>query len=113
MDTLMYVFPALIIVALVAVLVCKLNGEAQATTNPAQTVTMNSKYNGVRKDIVIKDFGSKKLEVIKYVREVAGYDLKEAKNAIEIREMIKALPIEVAEALISNFNNIGVSAELK
>ena len=63
MDALMYILPVIIIVALVAFLVYKLKGNTQTTTTPTQTITMNSNYNGIRKDVVIKDFGAKKLEV--------------------------------------------------
>lgn len=113
MDALMYVLPVLIIVALVAFLVYKLKGNTQTTTTPTQTVTMNSNYNGIRKDVVIKDFGSKKLEVIKYVREATGCGLKEAKDVVESRGTIEALPIETAEALVSTLNSIGASAEMR
>ena len=113
MDGLMYILPALIIVAMVIFLVFKLKGNGSSSATPNRVATANSDYSGPRKDVIIKDFGSKKLEVIKFVREATGCGLKEAKDVVESRGTIEALPIEVAEALVSNLNNIGASAELK
>ncbi|MBE6601354.1 MAG: ribosomal protein L7/L12 [Ruminococcaceae bacterium] len=61
----------------------------------------------------MQDFGSKKLDVIKYVREATGYSLKEVKEVVESRGTIKGLPIEAAEGLVSTLNSIGASAEMK
>lgn len=113
MEDLIKFLPVIVILAMVIFLAVKIKGIASSSATPNRVSTANSDYSGPRKGVIIKDFGSKKLEVIKYIREATGCGLKDAKDVVENRGTIEALPIEVAEAVASNLNNIGASAELK
>ncbi len=66
-------------------------------------------------DVVMTDFGAKKLDVIKVVREITGLGLKEAK------EMVEGVPAKVkegaskedAEAIKAKLAEAGATVELK
>jgi large subunit ribosomal protein L7/L12 len=66
-------------------------------------------------DVVMTDFGAKKLDVIKVVRELTGLGLKEAK------EMVEGVPAKVkegaskedAEAIKAKLTEAGATVELK
>lgn len=66
-------------------------------------------------DVVMTDFGAKKLDVIKVVREITGLGLKEAK------EMVEGVPAKVkegaskedAEAIKEKLTAAGATVELK
>ena len=66
-------------------------------------------------DVVMTDFGAKKLDVIKVVREITGLGLKEAK------EMVEGVPAKVkegaskddAEAIKTKLTEAGATVELK
>jgi len=47
-------------------------------------------------DVVLKDFGAKKLDVIKVIREITGLGLKEAK------ELVEACPKAIKENVAKN-----------
>lgn len=66
-------------------------------------------------DVVMTDFGAKKLDVIKVVREITGLGLKEAK------EMVEGVPAKIkegaskddAEAIKTKLTEAGATVELK
>jgi len=64
------------------------------------------------RNVIIKDYGQKKLEVVKYVKEATGFSLEEAVNIVQNKGIIENLPIERAEKLIQTLNSIGASAEI-
>jgi large subunit ribosomal protein L7/L12 len=66
-------------------------------------------------DVILKDFGDKKINVIKAVRALTGLGLKEAKAAVEaapapIRE---AVTKEEAEAAKKELEEAGATVEIK
>ena len=65
-------------------------------------------------DVVLKNAGAKKIDVIKVIREVAGLDLMGAKGlADKGGDVKKALPKDEAEALAKKFKDAGAEIELK
>lgn len=65
-------------------------------------------------DVVLKDFGSNKLQVIKAVREVTGLGLKEAKDFVENpgKPIKEGLPKAEAEELVKKFEATGATVVL-
>ncbi len=66
-------------------------------------------------DVILKDFGEKKINVIKAVRALTGLGLKEAKAAVEaapapIREAVSK---EEAEAAKKELEEAGATVEIK
>ena len=66
-------------------------------------------------DVVMTDFGAKKLDVIKVVREITGLGLKEAKEMVEgVPSTIKeAASKDDAEAIKAKLTEAGATVELK
>ncbi len=66
-------------------------------------------------DVILKDFGPKKIEVIKAVREVTSLGLKEAKELVESapKAIKEATGKEDAEAIKKKFEEKGATVELK
>jgi large subunit ribosomal protein L7/L12 len=66
-------------------------------------------------DVILTDFGAKKIEVIKVVREVTSLGLKEAKDLVEgVPKPIKeGVPKAEAEAIKKKFEDVGAKAEIK
>ena len=66
-------------------------------------------------DVVLTNFGAKKLDVIKVVREITGLGLKEAKDMVEgVPSKIKeGISKEDAEALKEKLTAAGATVELK
>ena len=67
-------------------------------------------------DVVLKDFGAKKIEVIKVVRElVSGLGLKEAKELVEgaPKPILEKVDKEKAEEAKSKLEEAGASVSLK
>ena len=65
-------------------------------------------------DVVLKDAGSQKLQVIKAVREVTGLGLKEAKDFVENpgKAMKEGLSKEEAEEIVKKFEGTGATVVL-
>ena len=66
-------------------------------------------------DVVLKDAGSNKIQVIKVVRDVTGLGLKEAKELVDgapktVKEGVKK---EEAEELKAKFTEVGATVELQ
>lgn len=65
-------------------------------------------------NIVLKDFGSNKIAVIKAVREFTGLGLAEAKKAVESLGVLKeAVPKADAEAAVAKLKEAGATAVLE
>jgi len=66
-------------------------------------------------DVVLKDAGAKKINVIKVVRAVTGLGLKEAKAAVEDTPTVikEGVSKEEAEELKKQFEEAGATVELK
>jgi large subunit ribosomal protein L7/L12 len=66
-------------------------------------------------DVVLKDIGSKKIEVIKAVRKLTGLGLKEAKDLVESAPtmVMEQVAKEPAEEARSELEAAGAAVELK
>ena len=65
-------------------------------------------------DVVLKEIGASKLNVIKVVRELTGLGLVEAKNMVESAPSTikEAQPKELAEQMVAKLKEAGAVAEL-
>ena len=65
--------------------------------------------------VMLLDFGAKKINVIKAVREVTSLGLKEAKDLVESapKAVKEGIPRDEAEAIVKKFEDAGAKAELK
>ena len=62
-------------------------------------------------DVVLKDFGSNKIAVIKAIRELTGLGLVEAKNLVEKLGTVKeALPKDEATKMVEKLKEAGATA---
>ena len=66
-------------------------------------------------DVILTDFGAKKIEVIKVVREVTSLGLKEAKDLVEgaPKPIKEGVPKDEAEAIRKKFEEVGAKVEIK
>ncbi|MFN2109565.1 MAG: 50S ribosomal protein L7/L12 [Anaerolineae bacterium] len=66
-------------------------------------------------DVVLKDFGPKKIEVIKVVRQLTSLGLKEAKELVESApsNVVEAVGKEAAEDTKAKLESAGAVVELK
>ena len=66
-------------------------------------------------DVILANFGAKKLDVIKVVREITGLGLKEAKELVESapKAIKEGATKEDAEALKAQLEAAGATVELK
>ena len=66
-------------------------------------------------DVVLQEFGDKKINVIKAVRAVTDLGLREAKEFVESapQTVKEALPKEEAEAIKASLEEAGATVELK
>jgi len=65
-------------------------------------------------NVVLKEIGDKKIDVIKVVREFTGLGLVEAKKLVESLGTIKEnVPKEDAEKMVAKFKDIGATAAME
>lgn len=66
-------------------------------------------------DVILKSFGSQKIQVIKVVRAVTGLGLKEAKDLVEgaPKPVKEAVPKEEAEDIKGKLEEVGAEVEVK
>ncbi len=66
-------------------------------------------------DVVLKNFGAKKLDVIKAVREITGLGLKEAKDLVEgaPKAVKEGVAKEEADKIAAQLTELGAEVELK
>lgn len=65
-------------------------------------------------DVVLKEVGPNKVQVIKVVKDATGLGLVEAKGVVDgaPKTVKEAMPKEAAEALVAKFKEVGATAEL-
>ncbi len=65
--------------------------------------------------VTLMDFGAKKINVIKAVREVTSLGLKEAKDLVEAapKALKEGVPKAEAEAIQKKFEAVGATVEIK
>ena len=66
-------------------------------------------------DVVLKEVGPNKVQVIKTVKDATGLGLVEAKAVVDgaPKTVKEAMPQDAAEALVAKFKEVGATAELK
>ena len=66
-------------------------------------------------DVILKDAGASKLNVIKVVRAVTGLGLKDAKDLVDAapKTLKEAISKEDAEKLVAELKEAGAEAEMK
>ena len=66
-------------------------------------------------DVILKEFGAKKLDVIKAVREITGLGLKDAKDLVEgaPKEVKTGVSKEEAEKVKAALTEAGATVEIK
>ena len=66
-------------------------------------------------DVILKDVGAKKINVIKAVREVTSLGLKEAKDLVEgaPKAIKEAVTKEEADEIKKKFEEVGAAVEIK
>ena len=66
-------------------------------------------------DVVLKEVGPNKVQVIKVVKDATGLGLVEAKGVVDgaPKTVKEAMPKDAAEALVAKFKEVGATAEIK
>lgn len=82
-------------------------GAAQAEAKPAEEKTA---FN-----VILKDVGSQKIQVIKVVREVTSLGLKEAKDFVDgvPKTLKEGVTKDEAEAIKAKFAEVGATVEIQ
>jgi large subunit ribosomal protein L7/L12 len=83
---------------------------AAAGAAPAAAVEEKTEF-----EVVLKEVGDKKINVIKVVREVTSLGLKEAKDLVEgaPKTVKEAIPKAEAETINKKFEDVGAKVEIK
>ena len=66
-------------------------------------------------DVILKEVGPNKVQVIKVVKDATGLGLVEAKGVVDgVPKAVKeGIPKDAAEALVAKFKEVGATAEIK
>lgn len=66
-------------------------------------------------DVVLKEVGPNKVQVIKVVKDATGLGLVEAKGVVDgaPKTVKEGMPKDAAEALVAKFKDVGATAEIK
>ena len=66
-------------------------------------------------DVILSDFGSKKIQVIKIIRELTGLGLKEAKDLVESApgKVLEGIAKEAADSAKEKLEEQGAKVEIK
>jgi large subunit ribosomal protein L7/L12 len=82
------------------------SGDGAAAAAPAEAQT--------EFDVVLKDFGAKKIEVIKVVRELTNLGLKEAKDLVEAapKPVLEGVAKDAADAAAAKLREAGATVDL-
>ena len=87
---------------------------AVAVAGPAAAAEAAPAEEKTEFNVVLKDIGAKKLEVIKVVREVTGLGLVEAKKLVESLGTVKEnVPKEEAEKMVAKLKEAGATAVME
>ena len=88
---------------------------AAAVAAPAAGAAAEAVEEKTEFDVILKDAGASKLNVIKVVRAATGFGLKEAKDLVDNcpKTIKEAISKEDAEKLVAELKEAGAVAELK
>ena len=88
---------------------------AAAVAAPAAGGAAEAAEEKTEFDVILKDAGASKLNVIKVVRAATGLGLKEAKEIVDNapKTLKEAISKEDAEKLVAELKEAGATAELK
>ena len=88
---------------------------AAAVAAPAAGAAAEAAEEKTEFDVILKDAGASKLNVIKVVRAVTGLGLKDAKDLVDNcpKTLKEAISKEDAEKLVAELKEAGATAELK
>ena len=88
---------------------------AAAVAAPAAGGAAEAAEEKTEFDVILKDAGASKLNVIKVVRAVTGLGLKDAKDLVDNcpKTLKEAISKEDAEKLVAELKEAGAEAELK
>ena len=66
-------------------------------------------------DVILKEVGPNKVQVIKVVKDATGLGLVEAKGIVDgaPKAVKEGIPKDAAEALVAKFKEVGATAEIK
>lgn len=66
-------------------------------------------------DVILKEVGPNKVQVIKVVKDATGLGLVDAKGVVDgaPKTVKEGLPKDAAEALVAKFKEVGATAEIK
>ena len=83
---------------------------APAAGGAAETAEEKTEF-----DVILKDAGASKLNVIKVVREITGLGLKDAKDLVDNcpKTLKEAAAKEEAEQIVAKLKEAGAEAEMK
>jgi large subunit ribosomal protein L7/L12 len=88
---------------------------AVAAATPAAGDGASAAEEKTEFDVILKNFGEKKVQVIKVVRAVTGLGLKEAKAVVDEapKPVKEGIPKEEAESIKKQLEEVGAEAEIK
>ena len=88
---------------------------AAAVAGPAVAAAAAEVEEKTEFDVILKDAGASKLNVIKVVRAATGLGLKDAKDLVDNcpKTLKEAISKEDAEKLVAELKEAGATAELK
>ena len=88
---------------------------AAAVAAPAAGAAAEAAEEKTEFDVILKDAGASKLNVIKVVRAATGLGLKEAKDIVDNapKTLKEAISKEDAEKLVAELKEAGATAEIK
>ena len=66
-------------------------------------------------DVILKEVGPNKVQVIKVVKDATGLGLVESKGVVDgaPKAVKEGIPKDAAEALVAKFKEVGATAEIK
>ncbi len=88
---------------------------AAAVAAPAAGGAAEAAEEKTEFDVILKDAGASKLNVIKVVREITGLGLKDAKDLVDNcpKTLKEAVSKEDAEQMVAKLKEAGAEAEMK
>ena len=88
---------------------------AAAVAAPAAGAAAEAAEEKTEFDVILKNAGASKLNVIKVVREITGLGLKDAKDLVDNcpKTLKEAVSKEDAEKMIAELKEAGAEAEMK
>ena len=88
---------------------------AAAVAAPAAGGAAEAAEEKTEFDVILKDAGASKLNVIKVVREITGLGLKDAKDLVDNcpKTLKEAVSKEDAEKMVAQLKEAGAEAEMK